>query len=121
MQLTRAILENPKDKTIVRLIYANTTFEDILLKVTLAFHFGFCIYIITPSSIMLIFWILCRKTWMTSLANSPIVSKFITSSARWVYIYVFMSRLVIIIIIIIIIIFGVNNNFLNIKKYKESF
>lgn len=31
-QLTRAILENPKDKTIVRLIYANTTFEDILLK-----------------------------------------------------------------------------------------
>ncbi|XP_011046470.1 PREDICTED: NADH--cytochrome b5 reductase 1-like isoform X2 [Populus euphratica] len=31
-QLTRAILENPKDKTIVHLIYANTTFEDILLK-----------------------------------------------------------------------------------------
>lgn len=55
MQLTIAILENPKDKTIVRLIYANTTFEDILLKVTLAFHFGFCIYIITPSWIMLNF------------------------------------------------------------------
>ncbi|KAL3579534.1 hypothetical protein D5086_021038 [Populus alba] len=31
-QLTRAILENPKDKTIVHLIYANSTFEDILLK-----------------------------------------------------------------------------------------
>ncbi|KAM7508531.1 hypothetical protein LguiA_018984 [Lonicera macranthoides] len=31
-QLTRAILENPKDKTKVHLIYANTTFEDILLK-----------------------------------------------------------------------------------------
>ncbi|KAM7511854.1 hypothetical protein LguiB_010729 [Lonicera macranthoides] len=32
LQLTRAILENPKDKTKVHLIYANTTFEDILLK-----------------------------------------------------------------------------------------
>ncbi|CAK7325133.1 unnamed protein product [Dovyalis caffra] len=31
-QLTRAILENPKDKTCVHLIYANTTVEDILLK-----------------------------------------------------------------------------------------
>ncbi|KAJ6900935.1 NADH--cytochrome b5 reductase 1-like isoform X1 [Populus alba x Populus x berolinensis] len=31
-QLTRAILENPEDKTIVHLIYANSTFEDILLK-----------------------------------------------------------------------------------------
>ncbi|KAB5539141.1 hypothetical protein DKX38_016674 [Salix brachista] len=31
-QLSRAILENPKDKTSVHLIYANTTLEDILLK-----------------------------------------------------------------------------------------
>ncbi|KAE9462080.1 hypothetical protein C3L33_06020, partial [Rhododendron williamsianum] len=31
-QVTRAILENPKDKTNVRLIYANVTYEDILLK-----------------------------------------------------------------------------------------
>ncbi|KAJ4978435.1 hypothetical protein NE237_009215 [Protea cynaroides] len=31
-QVTRAILENPKDKTNVYLIYANVTFEDILLK-----------------------------------------------------------------------------------------
>ncbi|PSS35781.1 NADH--cytochrome b5 reductase [Actinidia chinensis var. chinensis] len=31
-QVTRAILENPKDKTKVHLIYANVTFEDILLK-----------------------------------------------------------------------------------------
>ncbi|OAE32337.1 hypothetical protein AXG93_3017s1070 [Marchantia polymorpha subsp. ruderalis] len=31
-QVTRAILENPKDKTNVSLIYANVTFEDILLK-----------------------------------------------------------------------------------------
>ncbi|RWR79695.1 NADH--cytochrome b5 reductase 1 [Cinnamomum micranthum f. kanehirae] len=31
-QVTRAILENPKDSTKVYLIYANVTFEDILLK-----------------------------------------------------------------------------------------
>ncbi|XP_042480483.1 NADH--cytochrome b5 reductase 1-like [Macadamia integrifolia] len=31
-QVTRAILESPKDKTKVYLIYANVTFEDILLK-----------------------------------------------------------------------------------------
>ncbi|XP_031379850.1 NADH--cytochrome b5 reductase 1-like isoform X1 [Punica granatum] len=31
-QLIRAILENPKDKTNIHLIYANTTYEDILLK-----------------------------------------------------------------------------------------
>lgn len=31
-QVTRAILENPKDKTEVHLIYANHTYEDILLK-----------------------------------------------------------------------------------------
>ncbi|KAJ4720503.1 NADH-cytochrome b5 reductase [Melia azedarach] len=31
-QLIRAILENPKDKTNVHLIYANVTLEDILLK-----------------------------------------------------------------------------------------
>ncbi|CAL5356794.1 unnamed protein product [Camellia sinensis] len=31
-QVTRAILENPKDVTKVHLIYANVTFEDILLK-----------------------------------------------------------------------------------------
>ncbi|GFY81208.1 NADH:cytochrome B5 reductase 1 [Actinidia rufa] len=35
-QVTRAILENPKDKTKVHLIYANVTFEDILLKVILS-------------------------------------------------------------------------------------
>jgi len=31
-QVARAILENPNDKTNVRLIYANVTYEDILLK-----------------------------------------------------------------------------------------
>ncbi|KAL8129991.1 hypothetical protein V2J09_019146 [Rumex salicifolius] len=31
-QVTRAILENPTDKTKIHLIYANVTFEDILLK-----------------------------------------------------------------------------------------
>ncbi|XP_037496016.1 NADH--cytochrome b5 reductase 1-like [Jatropha curcas] len=31
-QITRAILENPADKTNLHLIYANTTYEDILLK-----------------------------------------------------------------------------------------
>ncbi|KAK9283081.1 hypothetical protein L1049_011310 [Liquidambar formosana] len=31
-QITRAILENPKDKTNVHLIYANVTLDDILLK-----------------------------------------------------------------------------------------
>ncbi|KAF2288141.1 hypothetical protein GH714_004632 [Hevea brasiliensis] len=32
-QVARAILENPKDKTKVHLIYANVTYEDILLKI----------------------------------------------------------------------------------------
>ncbi|KAL3579535.1 hypothetical protein D5086_021039 [Populus alba] len=45
-QLTRAILENPEDKTIVHLIYANSTFEDILLKATLAFHFASSLMVI---------------------------------------------------------------------------
>ncbi|KAL9664430.1 hypothetical protein QQ045_019830 [Rhodiola kirilowii] len=31
-QVARAILENPKDKTMVHLIYANVTYDDILLK-----------------------------------------------------------------------------------------
>lgn len=31
-QVTRAILENPNDKTNIHLIYANVTFDDILLK-----------------------------------------------------------------------------------------
>ena len=31
-QVARAILENPKDKTQVHLIYGNVTYEDILLK-----------------------------------------------------------------------------------------
>lgn len=31
-QVTRAILENPKDKTKINLIYANVSYEDILLK-----------------------------------------------------------------------------------------
>ncbi|RDX60526.1 NADH--cytochrome b5 reductase 1, partial [Mucuna pruriens] len=34
-QIIRAILENPKDKTKVHLVYANETVDDILLKVTL--------------------------------------------------------------------------------------
>lgn len=38
LQLTKAILENPKDKTKVHLIYANTTFEDILLKVCFSIY-----------------------------------------------------------------------------------
>jgi NAD(P)H-flavin reductase len=33
VQVARAILENPKDKTKISLIYANVTYEDILLKV----------------------------------------------------------------------------------------
>ena len=33
IQVARAILENLEDKTKVHLIYANVTFEDILLKV----------------------------------------------------------------------------------------
>lgn len=32
-QVARAILENPKDKTDIHLIYANVAYEDILLKV----------------------------------------------------------------------------------------
>lgn len=32
-QVARAILENPNDSTKVHLIYANVTYEDILLKV----------------------------------------------------------------------------------------
>ena len=32
-QVARAILENPNDNTKVHLIYANVTYEDILLKV----------------------------------------------------------------------------------------
>jgi hypothetical protein len=35
-QVTRAILENPDDKTNIHLIYANVTYEDILLKVKLS-------------------------------------------------------------------------------------
>lgn len=33
VKVARAILENPTDKTKVHLIYANVTYEDILLKV----------------------------------------------------------------------------------------
>lgn len=33
VQVARAILENPQDKTKISLIYANVTSEDILLKV----------------------------------------------------------------------------------------
>jgi NAD(P)H-flavin reductase len=33
VQVARAILENPQDKTKVSLIYANVKYEDILLKV----------------------------------------------------------------------------------------
>ncbi|KAJ9693676.1 hypothetical protein PVL29_009568 [Vitis rotundifolia] len=39
-QVARAILENPKDKTKVHLIYANVTFEDILLKPPEAWNGG---------------------------------------------------------------------------------
>jgi cytochrome-b5 reductase len=39
-QVARAILENPKDKTKVHLIYANVTYEDILLKVTFVTLYG---------------------------------------------------------------------------------
>ncbi|GMP91851.1 hypothetical protein CsSME_00042347 [Camellia sinensis var. sinensis] len=35
-QVARAILENPNDKTNINLIYANVTYEDILLKEELA-------------------------------------------------------------------------------------
>jgi|APAra0007618257_1042622.scaffolds.fasta_scaffold00533_12 hypothetical protein len=33
VKVARAILENPTDKTKVHLIYANVTYDDILLKV----------------------------------------------------------------------------------------
>jgi cytochrome-b5 reductase len=33
VQVARAILENPEDKTKIHLIYANVTYDDILLKV----------------------------------------------------------------------------------------
>jgi hypothetical protein len=33
-KVARAILENPKDKTQITLLYANVGFEDILLKVS---------------------------------------------------------------------------------------
>jgi len=39
LQIIRAILENPKDKTKVHLIYANVTVDDILLKVILLLKF----------------------------------------------------------------------------------
>lgn len=35
VQVARAILENPLDKTMISLIYANVTIDDILLKVTM--------------------------------------------------------------------------------------
>ena len=41
IQVARAILENPKDKTKVHLIYANVTYEDILLKVTFVTLYGY--------------------------------------------------------------------------------
>lgn len=41
-QVSRAILENPEDKTKVHLIYANVTLEDILLKVM----FSFTLYVL---------------------------------------------------------------------------
>lgn len=37
LQVARGILENPKDKTVLKLIYANVTKEDILLKVCSTF------------------------------------------------------------------------------------
>ncbi len=40
IQVARAILENPKDKTKVHLIYANVTYEDILLKVIFVTLYG---------------------------------------------------------------------------------
>lgn len=41
LQLTRAILENPKDKTNVHLIYANVSYDDILLKVCMLPYLSF--------------------------------------------------------------------------------
>ena len=43
MQVARAVLENPSDKTKVHLIYANVMLEDILLKVI---SISYMIYII---------------------------------------------------------------------------
>jgi hypothetical protein len=40
LQVARAILENPEDKTKVHLIYANVTYEDILLKVIFVTLYG---------------------------------------------------------------------------------
>lgn len=42
LQVARAILENPNDKTKVHLIYANVTYEDILLKVSCSSIFFWC-------------------------------------------------------------------------------
>lgn len=41
LQLTRAILENPKDKTNLYLIYANVSQDDILLKVRCYIYLSF--------------------------------------------------------------------------------
>ena len=38
MKVARAILENPKDKTQITLLYANVALEDILLKVSKWFY-----------------------------------------------------------------------------------
>lgn len=42
LQVARAILENPNDKTKVHLIYANVSYEDILLRVSCSSIFFWC-------------------------------------------------------------------------------
>ncbi|KAG0560781.1 hypothetical protein KC19_9G012800 [Ceratodon purpureus] len=42
-QVARAILENPNDKTKISLIYANVTYEDILLKVHIFRYFKYMV------------------------------------------------------------------------------
>ncbi|RVW60973.1 NADH--cytochrome b5 reductase 1 [Vitis vinifera] len=53
-QVTRAILENPSDNTKVHLIYANVTYEDILLKVKLSLSLSL--------SLSFLFYLLLRTT-----------------------------------------------------------
>lgn len=79
LQLIRAILENPKDKTNVHLIYANVTRNDILLKVRYYIYLPFIphSYCAQPLYFNLILdWIRLQprlvKSWIMVKATSSI-------------------------------------------------
>ena len=62
LQVARAILENPKDKTKVHLIYAKVTYEDILLKVIFVTLYGSSCLLIYCLK-YLSFWDSIESTW----------------------------------------------------------